>query len=66
MQRLVYDTAARPGPYRDTGRFRTFGEVGEVIPDVHTVNLSGHTPGHTGYLCGDRKSDGPVLRRHHP
>jgi glyoxylase-like metal-dependent hydrolase (beta-lactamase superfamily II) len=54
MQRLVYDTAARAlAPYRDTARFVTFGDGGEVIPGVHTVNLSGHTPGHTGYLYGD-------------
>lgn len=54
MQRLMYDTAARAlAPYRNTGRFRIFSDAAEVIPGVRNVNLSGHTPGHTGYVCGE-------------
>ena len=54
LQRLMYNTAARAlAPYRDTSRFVTFGEAGEVIPGVRLLNLSGHTPGHTGYLLGE-------------
>jgi glyoxylase-like metal-dependent hydrolase (beta-lactamase superfamily II) len=54
IQRLVHDTAARAlAPYRDTGRFVTFSAGAEVIPRVSTVNLSGHTSGHTGYLFGE-------------
>jgi glyoxylase-like metal-dependent hydrolase (beta-lactamase superfamily II) len=53
VQRLVYETAARVlDPYRDTGRFVTFGDADEPIPGVAAVNLAGHSPGHTGYLCG--------------
>jgi glyoxylase-like metal-dependent hydrolase (beta-lactamase superfamily II) len=54
VQQLVHDTAARAlAPYRDTGRFVTFGDCGEVLPGVRPVNLAGHTPGHTGYLLGE-------------
>jgi glyoxylase-like metal-dependent hydrolase (beta-lactamase superfamily II) len=55
LQRYVHRTAARVlAPYRDTGRFLTFDHPGaEAIPGVRTVNLSGHTPGHTGYLFGE-------------
>ena len=54
VQRLVHDTAARAvAPYRDTGRFATFGDADEVIPGVRTLNLAGHSPGHTGYLFGE-------------
>ena len=53
VQRLVYETAARVlDPYRDTGRFVTFGDADEPIPGVGAVNLAGHSPGHTGYLFG--------------
>ena len=54
VQRLVHDTAARAlAPYRDLGRFVTFRDGAEVIPGVRTVTLTGHTPGHTGYLFGE-------------
>jgi glyoxylase-like metal-dependent hydrolase (beta-lactamase superfamily II) len=54
VQRLVYETAAWVlAPYRDTGRFVTFRDGAEVIPGVRTVVLTGHTPGHTGYLFGE-------------
>jgi glyoxylase-like metal-dependent hydrolase (beta-lactamase superfamily II) len=54
VQRLVYETAAWVlAPYRNTGRFVTFRDGAEVIPGVRTVALSGHTPGHTGYLFGE-------------
>jgi glyoxylase-like metal-dependent hydrolase (beta-lactamase superfamily II) len=55
VQRFVHQTATRTlAPYRETGRFRTFDHPGtEAIPGVRTVNLSGHTPGHTGYLFGE-------------
>jgi hypothetical protein len=46
-------------PYRDTGRFVTFVSGNEVIPGVKTVDLNGHTPGHTGYLFG--RGDQTVL-----
>jgi glyoxylase-like metal-dependent hydrolase (beta-lactamase superfamily II) len=53
VQRFIYETAVRVlAPYRDTGRFLTFAGGEEVIPGVTTVNLNGHTPGHTGYLFG--------------
>jgi glyoxylase-like metal-dependent hydrolase (beta-lactamase superfamily II) len=54
VEQLVHDTAAcAVAPYRDTGRFVTFDDCGEVIPGVRPVNLAGHTPGHTGYLLGE-------------
>ena len=60
VQQLVHDTAARAlAPYRDTSRFLTFRDCGEVIPGVRPVNLAGHTPGHTGYLLGE--GDATVL-----
>jgi len=60
VQRLVYETAAQVlSPYRDTGRFATFGDGGEPIPGVEAVNLAGHSPGHTGYLFGS--ADDTVL-----
>jgi glyoxylase-like metal-dependent hydrolase (beta-lactamase superfamily II) len=60
VQQLVHDSAARAlAPYRDTGRFVTFGDCGEVLPGVRPVNLAGHTPGHTGYLLGE--DDATVL-----
>jgi glyoxylase-like metal-dependent hydrolase (beta-lactamase superfamily II) len=53
MQRQMHETAASVlGPYRDTGRFVTFAAGDEVIPGVKTLDLHGHTPGHTGYLFG--------------
>ena len=59
-QRQMHDTAARMlAPYRDTGRFATFAAGDEVIPGVKTLNLNGHTPGHTGYLFG--RGDQTVL-----
>ena len=39
-------------PYLD--RLRLF-RAGEIIPDVQAVPLSGHTPGHSGYLVGTGK-----------
>jgi glyoxylase-like metal-dependent hydrolase (beta-lactamase superfamily II) len=60
VQRLVYETAARVlAPYRDTGRFVTFGDEDEPIQGVGAVNLGGHSPGHTGYLFGS--ADDTVL-----
>jgi glyoxylase-like metal-dependent hydrolase (beta-lactamase superfamily II) len=60
MQRLVHDTLARAlAPYREIGRFVTFGDADEVVPGVRTVHLAGHTPGHTGYLLGE--GDATVL-----
>jgi glyoxylase-like metal-dependent hydrolase (beta-lactamase superfamily II) len=60
VQRLVHDTVARAlAPYRETGRFVTFGHADEVVPGVRTVDLAGHTPGHTGYLLGE--GDATVL-----
>jgi glyoxylase-like metal-dependent hydrolase (beta-lactamase superfamily II) len=54
MQRLMCKTAVRAlAPYRDTSRFVTFRDAGEVIPGVRPVDLGGHTPGHTGYLVGE-------------
>jgi glyoxylase-like metal-dependent hydrolase (beta-lactamase superfamily II) len=54
LQRFVHRTAARAlAPYCDTGRFVTFDHGVQAIPGVRTVNLAGHTPGHTGYLLGD-------------
>lgn len=55
VQRFVRRTADRAlAPYRDAGRFVTFDHHGlEAIPGVRTVDLSGHTPGHTGYLFGE-------------
>jgi glyoxylase-like metal-dependent hydrolase (beta-lactamase superfamily II) len=54
LQRLMYYTAVRAlAPYRDAGRLVTFHYAGEVIPGVRPVDLSGHTPGHTGYLLGE-------------
>jgi glyoxylase-like metal-dependent hydrolase (beta-lactamase superfamily II) len=54
VQQLVHHTAALAlAPYRDTGRFVTFRDSGEVIPGVRPVNLAGHAPGHTGYLLGE-------------
>jgi glyoxylase-like metal-dependent hydrolase (beta-lactamase superfamily II) len=60
VQRLVHDTLARAlAPYREIGRFVTFGDADEVVPGVRTVHLAGHTPGHTGYLLGE--GDATVL-----
>jgi glyoxylase-like metal-dependent hydrolase (beta-lactamase superfamily II) len=60
VQQLVYDTMARAlAPYRETGRFVTFGHSHDVIPGVRAVDLAGHTPGHTGYLLGE--GDATVL-----
>jgi glyoxylase-like metal-dependent hydrolase (beta-lactamase superfamily II) len=54
MPRLMYNTAVRAlAPYRDPNRFVTSRDAGEVIPGVRLVDLSGHTPGHTGYLLGE-------------
>jgi glyoxylase-like metal-dependent hydrolase (beta-lactamase superfamily II) len=54
VRRLVHRTAARVlAPYRDIGRFLTFDRGADAIPGVRTVDLSGHTPGHTGYLFGE-------------
>jgi glyoxylase-like metal-dependent hydrolase (beta-lactamase superfamily II) len=53
-------TVARAlAPYRETGRFVTFGHSHEVIPGVRAVDLAGHTLGHTGYLLGE--DDATVL-----
>jgi glyoxylase-like metal-dependent hydrolase (beta-lactamase superfamily II) len=60
VQRPVHDSVARAlAPYREAGRFVTFRDGGEVIPAVRTVDLAGHTPGHTGYLMGE--GDATVL-----
>jgi glyoxylase-like metal-dependent hydrolase (beta-lactamase superfamily II) len=55
IQRFVHRRATHAlAPYRDIGRLLTFDHDGtEAIPGVRTVNLSGHTPGHTGYLFGE-------------
>ena len=55
VQRFVRRTADRVlAPYRDAGRFVTVDHHGlEAIPGVRTVDLTGHTPGHTGYLFGE-------------
>ena len=52
-QSQIHDMAARAlAPYRADGRFVTFGAGEEVIPGVRSIELPGHTPGHTGYLLG--------------
>jgi glyoxylase-like metal-dependent hydrolase (beta-lactamase superfamily II) len=54
MQRLMQNTAVHAlAPTRDTSRFVTFRDAGEVMPGVRPVDLSGHTPRHTGYLLGE-------------
>jgi glyoxylase-like metal-dependent hydrolase (beta-lactamase superfamily II) len=54
VQRFVHRAAARAlAPYRQTGRFVTFDDGAAAIPGVRTVNLRGHSPGHTGYLFGE-------------
>lgn len=48
-QRRYFDEARRQfAPYRDRCR----DARGEVFPGVTAFDLSGHTPGHTGYLIG--------------
>jgi glyoxylase-like metal-dependent hydrolase (beta-lactamase superfamily II) len=49
-ERKLYFQAARTqiAPYRD--RLRTFQAGKEVFPGVAAMPLSGHTPGHSGYM----------------
>lgn len=37
-------------PYVKAGRFKPFSGDAELVPGIRTVNLNGHTPGHTGYM----------------
>ena len=52
-QRERYFREARKqiAPYMD----RRKNALGEVFPGVHAIDLSGHTPGHTGYLIESGK-----------
>jgi glyoxylase-like metal-dependent hydrolase (beta-lactamase superfamily II) len=45
-------------PYDGSGRLKIFKAGEQVIPGVGSVDLKGHTPGHTGFLfdAGDGKS----------
>lgn len=37
-------------PYIQAGHFKTFHGDTELAPGIRSVSLSGHTPGHTGYM----------------
>ncbi|RUL71828.1 MBL fold metallo-hydrolase [Dyella choica] len=37
-------------PYVQAGRFKPFHGETELVPGIRAVDLSGHTPGHTGYM----------------
>ncbi|MDY0012252.1 MAG: MBL fold metallo-hydrolase [Rhodocyclaceae bacterium] len=37
-------------PYREAGRFKTFGDDQELAPGIRSVAAGGHTPGHSAYL----------------
>ncbi|MDR2140528.1 MAG: MBL fold metallo-hydrolase [Deltaproteobacteria bacterium] len=41
---------ARISPYRQAGRYKTFQPGDAIKPGVTSVGLSGHTPGHVGFL----------------
>lgn len=41
---------AAVAPYRESGRFATFGQGQSPAPGIEAVALPGHTPGHCGYL----------------
>lgn len=38
------------GPYVKSGHFKPIAADGEVVPGIRSMSLSGHTPGHTGYV----------------
>jgi glyoxylase-like metal-dependent hydrolase (beta-lactamase superfamily II) len=40
------------GPYKNSGRYTLFSYGEEILPGVTTLDLHGHTPGHTGFLFG--------------
>ncbi|MDR1312094.1 MAG: MBL fold metallo-hydrolase [Burkholderiaceae bacterium] len=35
------------GPYRASGKWKTFRQESEIVPGIHAVAAPGHTPGHT-------------------
>ncbi len=39
------------------GDVDSFSGAGELVPGVSAVPLPGHTPGHTGFAIGDRRTD---------
>ena len=38
------------GPYVKAGHFKPIAADGELVPGIRAMSLSGHTPGHTGYV----------------
>jgi glyoxylase-like metal-dependent hydrolase (beta-lactamase superfamily II) len=48
--REFFDIAQKAlGPYVTSGHFKPIAGDVELVPGIRSVNLSGHTPGHTGY-----------------
>lgn len=45
--KMAQDSTA---PYVKKGAWQTFSGSSEILPGIHPVQESGHTPGHTGYL----------------
>ena len=50
-ERYFQEARKQIAPYMD----RRKNALGEVFPGVHAIDLSGHTPGHTGYLIESGK-----------
>ena len=50
-KRYVEEARKQISPYMD----RRKNALGEVLPGVRAIDLSGHTPGHTGYLIESGK-----------
>lgn len=49
--REFFDIAQKAlGPYVKSGHFKPIAADGELVPGIRAMSLSGHTPGHTGYL----------------
>jgi glyoxylase-like metal-dependent hydrolase (beta-lactamase superfamily II) len=44
------NAAAAFKPYLEAGKFKTFDGETELVPGIKEIPLSGHTPGHTGYV----------------
>lgn len=48
--REFFDVAQKSlGPYVKAGHFKPIAGDVELLPGIHSISLSGHTPGHTGY-----------------
>lgn len=55
-KKMMFDLARKNlGPYKEAGQIETFKLGADLGGGIHSLSLSGHTPGHSGFRISDGK-----------